>query len=619
MGKKNGNGIAARIKKPLILFVITAVFLVLWVVLFIAFTFPDIEITRVSFANDYSGSGETIEGLLLTPDPPSDEPMPAVVFCHGLSTYKEIYLPLYRDLARRGIAVLAVDLPGHGGSGGHSDLGNTEYTAVLAAYDWLTSNHPEIDPGRVAAAGHSLGGVTSTRAGILQPDKKFSAVVAIWCWQSERSTIETISGPLEDYTAKLWPLLLWSKDYDPDDESAHEERDIISKVGPGIPPNYLVIVGDWDEGITVEQERELVARAAGLEDVEPGVVYGSFEDGTARSLVVTSDDHVTEIFSSQVFEAMYEWLCDSFGMRSQGTMPIPFIHFTLWTWILGAAILLSFLLLIMLFRVLERRMASPVVLALPGAALAPGKLRLMGTASTLFYLLISAFTFPLAILLGITVLVPFLVGDIVSSIAVVRGLLTLLGAAAGLFFFYGVSREQAAIPRGEKARAIIWSAVPVLGAFALFLVVYTPLARLLYLGQGLPYSWGWFLLFVALVTPMFWIEGRYFHLFLLPLFGEVGGWKKKLSYLASEAGVRSVAQVMLLLPFLIADPLRIIGREGSIRMPVLVGALLVAFPLYFILAWADLRCRERKISLLLPSLAITLFQALMLTAFFSVR
>ena len=198
-------------------------------------------------------------------------------------------------------------------------------------------------------------------------------------------------------------------------------------------------------------------------------------------------------------------------------------------------------------------------------------------------------------------------------------MLTLLGAAAGLFFFYGVSREQAAIPRGEKARAIIWSAVPVLGAFALFLVVYTPLARLLYLGQGLPYSWGWFLLFVALVTPMFWIEGRYFHLFLLPLFGEVGGWKKKLSYLASEAGVRSVAQVMLLLPFLIADPLRIIGREGSIRMPVLVGALLVAFPLYFILAWADLRCRERKISLLLPSLAITLFQALMLTAFFSVR
>ena len=318
MGKNGDNGIRARIKKPLILFVITAVFLALWAGLFAVFTFPEVEIDRVGFTNTYSESGETIEGLLLTPAQPSQEPMPAVIFSHGLYAFKEIYLPLYRDLARRGIAVLAIDLPGHGGSGGHCDLGNTEYTAVLAACDWLTANHGEIDPGRIAAAGHSLGGVTSTRAGIFQTEKKLSAVVAIWCWQSERSTIETVSGPLDDYAARFWPLLIWSRDYDPDDESAHEARDVISKVGPGVPPNFLVIVGDWDEGITVEQERELVAAAAGVREVEPGKVYGSFEDGTACSLVVTSDDHFTEAFSSRVFQEMYGWLCDSFGISPRG-------------------------------------------------------------------------------------------------------------------------------------------------------------------------------------------------------------------------------------------------------------------------------------------------------------
>lgn len=617
--KPEKEGLLARIEVPLVWFVVLAVLLALVVIIIIPVTFPDIHMTRVSFTNTYSQEGETIQGLLLTPAQSPAGPIPAVVFSHGLTADKEIYLSLYRDLARRGIAVLGIDLPGHGGSGGHSDLGGSEYTAILSAYDWLVENNSEMDSTRIAAAGHSLGGVASTQAGLLQPEKKLSAVVAIWCWQSQESGMETMIGPYRDFIGRMWPLLIWSQRYDVNDQSAQEDRDIISRVGPGAPPNYLVIVGRLDEAVSVEQEKELVARAADLEQVEPGVVYGSFEDGTARELVVTADDHVTEIFSSGVFDAMYDWLCKSFGIKPSGSPPLPLIRFSLWGLIFALVFLLSLLGLIIAFRLLERPMATPFFLTLPGPLYAPSKRNQMAAISIIFFLVISALTLPLALVLGLKVLVPFLAGDIASSIAVVRGGLALFGILIGLFLYYGIAADYASIPWTQKARAIAISAAPPLVAFALFLLLYVPLARLLYLGPALPYAWGPFLLYVALVTPLFWIEGRYFHLFLLPAFGDTVRGKSKLGYLASEAGIRGLGNTFLILPFLITRPLLIIGRPDSIRMPVLLAAFLVAFPAYFLLAWINLHSRAKKISLLLPSLAIVLAQAFVLTTIVSTR
>ena len=59
-----------------------------------------------------------------------------------------------RELAARGIGVLAVDLRGHGGSGGHSTLGADEVLDVDAAVRWLRGQ----GYGRVAALGWSMGG-----------------------------------------------------------------------------------------------------------------------------------------------------------------------------------------------------------------------------------------------------------------------------------------------------------------------------------------------------------------------------------------------------------------------------------------------------------------------------
>jgi pimeloyl-ACP methyl ester carboxylesterase len=612
------KGALSRIKIPLVWFIILAIALGLMVALMVPATFPDVNITRVSFADTYS-KGERIEGLLLKPTDARELPMPAVVFSHGVIADKEIYLSLYRDLARRGFAVLAIDLPGHGGSGGKNDLGGSEYKAVLAAYDWLIANNADIDPSRVAAAGHSLGGVASTQAGLYQSRKKFSAVVAIWCWQSQESAMETVQGSPPRLAWKMWPLLIWSKQYDIRDQSALEARDIIAKVSPGKPPNYEVIVGNLDEGITVEQERELVARAAGLEDVQPGETYGSFEDGTARQLVVTHDDHVMEVFSTDVFSAMYNWLCKSFGIRPSGSAAVPLIRFSLWSWIFGLAFLLGLLLLAIIFRLLCKQLSSPVFLMLPGPLYAPQRQSQMAILSTLYFLVVSAVTLPLALALGIKVLVPFLVGDVVSSIAIVQVVLVLIGLAAGLFVYYGLAADYASIPWRQKAKNIGLALLPPLGGFGLLLALYALLARFLYLGPGLPFSWGLFILYVVLVTALFWAEGRYFHLFLLPLFGDDPRGKRKAFYIASEAAVRGVGTAFLFLPFIITEPLLIIGRPGFIRMPLLVAAFIISFPAYLILAWINLYFRKNRVSLILPSLAIVLVQAYFLTTLVCTR
>jgi pimeloyl-ACP methyl ester carboxylesterase len=608
-----------RIKVPLILFILTAMALAGAAALLVPATFPDIEIARVSFSNTYSEGGETIDALLATPENPGEEPMPAVVFAHGLTANKEIYFSLWRDFARRGIAVLAIDLPGHGGSGGSSDLGRTEYTAMLAAYDWLVTEHPEIDPARVAAVGHSLGGISATRAGTFQPEPKFRAVAAIFCWQGDRAALEGLAGPIGDYVGRLWPLLIFSRDYDVNDPATAVQRDIISNVSPGTPPNYLVVIGDWDEFVTIQHEKELVAAAAGQEEIEPGVVYGSFENGTARMLVVTADDHATEIFSPWVFDKVYDWLCSSFGIERTGTMAIPALRFSLWVVLLGCVLLMALLFTIILFRLLEGRAASPHFLMLPDGSSTPARKREM-VGGSIAWLCVTAFlAYPLAIWLGLTVLVPFLVGDLVSSLALVRGILTLAGAAAGLLLIYNMSNISAEIPWGEKARSMLWSAVPPLGGFALLLLLYVPLAHYLYLGQALPWNWGWFVLYAVLVTGLFWSEGRYFHLFLLPAFGELASRGRKLLYLVSEAALRTFAQMLVFLPFVIAKPWHIVGRAGSLRLPMLVVVALIAFPLYLVLAWINLYCRERKASLLLPSLGIALLQAWVLCALLCAR
>lgn len=592
------------------------VMVVLGVALIAPLTFPGVNIRRVSFVNEYAGKPHRVAGLFIAPASHRGK-MPAVIFSHGATVNKELYLPLCRELARRGIAVLAIDLPGHGGSGGHSDGGLTEYTAIWAAYDYLKENVPEVDTSRIAAAGQSLGGISSTMAGVRKGGPEFRAVVAIYCWPGMEQAVELVFGPIDDFVGRLFPLLTWSRGFDLKDESQLAERDVLSRLTTRSPPNYLLVVGERDELCTMEQENSVVAKASGMKRVEPGKTYGSFEDGTARELAVTSDDHFSEVNSSEVFSAVYGWLARSFGIQARGTTPFLFFRYSAWGTILLGAMLFGLAIALILYAWLEDRGLgrSRTTTDRDGPGYAAW---VVAPSVVAYFLAISTLSLPLAIWLGIRVLVPFIVGDMFSSLAIVRGLLTLGGLALGGYLLYGKVPSIREVEWRPRARRVGLDSAPVVGGFAAFLVIYAPLARFLYLGPGLPYSWFWYLLFVALATFLFWVEGRYFHALLLPLFGQTDQRWGRVRYITSEAGTRAVALALIFVP-LASNPFMLIGRPGMLRLPMVVLVLIVALPLYYFIAWLNLRARSAGVSLAAPSLALALVQGWFLTGMISLR
>lgn len=600
------------LRKPLQAFLVILVLTGLCALLLVPMTFQGITIRRVDFPNNYS-RGENVSGLLLLPSEPPGGPLPAVVFAGGITTRKEMYLSLYRDFARRGMAVLAVDLPGHGDSGGHCTFGGSEYTALLAACDWLTrggAGEVDIDADRVAVVGHSLGGISAVRAAVFQPRPMFRAVAAVYCWQDALSAVEHVSGPAEKLASRFLRLTVLSRYYRTDDTSAEGQRSVLSYVDEATPPNFLLVIGSLDELASTAYEKELISRAAGGEGVAEGKVYGSFEEGTARKLAVTFDDHITEMFSMQVFSEVYTWLCRSLDIKKVGTSPFPYFRVFFWVLVVDGCLALAALLLVILYRALGERVrvtgGGTAAMAAAGDASLP---------AVLFFLLSAALAFPMALYLKIDLRVPFLGGDVLGAFALNRVLLLGLGA---LFFLWreGEGLREAFGRARAAGTSTAWSLVPPLGAIILLLVLYAPLARFLYLGEGLPYSWGWFAAFAALMTAVFWAEGGFLHRFFLPRYQDLleeDGRKARLRYYAAEAGLRAASFAAAYLPFILDNPWHIMGRPGHLRLPVLLLAFLAVFPFYYFLSWMNLHFRRKGTSLLLPSLTMGLLFAWFLT------
>jgi uncharacterized protein len=100
----------------------------------------------------------------------------AVLLSHGSGGSRERVAAHVRMLARHGYGVLALDNPGNGESQGHSNgLGYNAQPGVDAALRWL-SRRPDVDPGRIAGFGSSLGAEVLLEAAARTP--RLRAVVA---------------------------------------------------------------------------------------------------------------------------------------------------------------------------------------------------------------------------------------------------------------------------------------------------------------------------------------------------------------------------------------------------------------------------------------------------------
>ena len=235
-------------------------------------TSDGVTVQDVRFAG---AGGEGMSGLLYTPrGATAEHPAPAVLVSHGLINTREMQSPFAIELSRRGFVVLAMDMTGHGYSGG--SIGSQGFGGP-DALTYLRSL-PFVDQRNIGLEGHSLGGAPVLAAALSQPDG-YRAVV------------------LEGST----PGLLGQK----------------GAGTPGFPHNLAVVFGKYDEfaatmwqvpkGSDVPTSARLRAMFGAAGPVVPGQLYGSIEAGTGRMLYLPAVDHPLEHFSKAGVGGAIDW------------------------------------------------------------------------------------------------------------------------------------------------------------------------------------------------------------------------------------------------------------------------------------------------------------------------
>jgi fermentation-respiration switch protein FrsA (DUF1100 family) len=118
--------------------------------------------------------------------PISDEPAPAVVILHGAGSRKENHVDFARRAVGHGFAALTFDNRGHGESEGELGAGVIADVQRVVAF---VAKRPEVDPGRIALRGSSMGGQLAIHVGAVS--ERVAAVVAI-CPAGERMVLGDI-------------------------------------------------------------------------------------------------------------------------------------------------------------------------------------------------------------------------------------------------------------------------------------------------------------------------------------------------------------------------------------------------------------------------------------------
>jgi len=623
----------ALLKKRAIIFTAVGLVLAIAGIMGLAFTtFAGIHISKVGFTTDgYDSPPRKVSGLLLMPDRPVSKPTPAVIFSHGFTGSKEMYFAPARELARRGVIVLAIDLRGHGSTGGTSDFGYSETRDVWAAADYL-STLKDVDRNKIAATGHSLGGTTSTRAGIFQKDKLIKTVAAVFSWSGGAAPNDALYGPTGDFIGRLWPSLTISRRYDINSAAARHRRDVLPYVTKRRPPNYLLVIGSSDEFISVAEEKKIISAATGIKDIHAGQIYGDFKQGTARELVVTKGTHLQEIADPKVWDAVGSWIFRSFGLEK----PSPVGKDPSYRFLFQGLLLIGFALsavggsytLRLLFHEKAEAWQQDV------SAGRTRDYRILAAVSIIVYIGASFATLPLTRAIGIRAFIPFgglpmFLGPDLLGVLSAGHVIFIIPIMAALFFIgrrWGLdpfSREtgkqatQVNTSTGEgrplseradsSARMSIYSRLALaVVPFAVFVTLYSISAYLLHVPRGVPISIPGFFIFFGVMAVYFYLEGHFFHAFLLPSWGELNTTGGIISYVVSEAAVRGLGFSAAFLA-VTSNPLlgvRLIGTTA--KFPLVPAMLVVGFLMFLPISALTLFLRRRGYGVLTSSIMLAL-------------
>ncbi|MHA1637986.1 MAG: alpha/beta hydrolase family protein [Candidatus Thorarchaeota archaeon] len=265
--------------------------------------FGSVIVTEVDFSAD---DGSNIHSTLQRPVyATSSDPLPGVVVIHGSLQNKEWLMAFGIELARRGFVVLTVDANGHG----NSDDGTGSGTAALeyiASLDYVNSS-------AIGMIGHSMGGGIAWRA-INESSVQVNALVLVGSWASYANAT--------------------------------------------YPNNLLVTVGSFDSLASYPRDLTLLEDAFGVTGITEGETYGSFDNGTARKIVIAPTNHLFETIDPIIVSESVEWMKDSLKGGIDDENWIPKEDLTYGYWLAGGFISLLGVILT-IFPLLTILMALP--------------------------------------------------------------------------------------------------------------------------------------------------------------------------------------------------------------------------------------------------------------------
>jgi len=233
--------------------------------------------------------------------------MPGVLNLHGYQNDKDVNDPFSIELSRRGFVVLALDMIGHGDSGGGYDrplyLKDPSYTVgANAGYQYL-KGLPFVDAANLGVMGHSLGAIQSLRVAVLNPDHKALDFVA------------GVPG-----NPALHNVLLTQARFD--------EFPIFRENGPRVEP-----LGSHPNRMKAFSRTEPVAW---------DTTYGNVADGSARrAALIQMDHHLLPLTNKAVAEAV-DWMRLTLkGGKQDGLWIEPTSQIFMWKEVFGLIALLT--------------------------------------------------------------------------------------------------------------------------------------------------------------------------------------------------------------------------------------------------------------------------------------
>ena len=234
-------------------------------------------------------NGLMVRGKLYKPDSAApDNPAPGVVYLHGYQNNRETSDPYAIELSRRGFVVIALDTLGRGNSENQFSEDEPGFDPTYggdSAFEYLRSL-AYVDAERCGLGGHSLGGEMSYTAAMSNPEVQ--AIVFSGFAYLENATADT-------------------------------------------PKNMLMIFGKYDEYRqrmtgTDDFETEWLSSPqtkAAIPEENPqfDTTYGSFSEGTARRVHMTTTTHVGESFDKGAIAEGVSWFNQALDPENPLSIP----------------------------------------------------------------------------------------------------------------------------------------------------------------------------------------------------------------------------------------------------------------------------------------------------------